>query len=409
MKPGLVYFLVCVGFVGLVVFSNHLQKKDSRLPRRTGLGRRLVVRKLSLDKHETVAFDPVVADLERKREDRSWEREYFQQQYQRWAQAENGTSGSHSDVSHSTLGTTHRPEHPTEEQHYSGTSNFESEPDSVPWDYMDPEDYLNNEDEFNISQRIVMLFPLIDDNPHDGMISREELEAWHLQAALKQAHYRTDRQMEVYDKNHDSLVSFSEYRSFVAPHYAENDTVEHDGSDWWKEQFHAADENGDGFLNHTEFNNFLHPQDSKIKKLLQLLCIQDIREHDHDHDGKLSFDEFSLGLFDIIRDYDEDEHALSHESNDYAKKRDTLARQKFTELDNDKDGFLMVDELLPVLDRLHPGESYYAKHQVEYLMEQADRNKDGHLTVDEMLESPYIFYSTAYAHDDDGYLHDEFR
>jgi hypothetical protein len=98
--------------------------------------------------------------------------------------------------------------------------------------------------------------------------------------------------------------------------------------------------------------------------------------------------------------------------------------------------FLTEDELIPVMDALNPGELYFSKQQAEYLMSQvslpnnsglcnyspillddislcfgfsqADKNKDGHLTIEEMLESPYVFYSTAYAYEDYEHYHDEF-
>lgn len=62
------------------------------------------------------------------------------------------------------------------------------------------------------------------------------------------------------------------------------------------------------------------------------------------------------------------------------------------------------------MEKLRPGELYYAKQQSEYLLQEADENRDGRLTLDEMLNHPYIFYSTAYDEDEFDYsTHDEFR
>ncbi len=40
---------------------------------------------------------------------------------------------------------------------------------------------------------------------------------------------------------------------------------------------------------------------------------------------------------------------------------------------------------------------------------QADENKDKRLTLTEMLNHPYVFYSTAYEHEEFEDSHDEFR
>ncbi|KAK9292032.1 hypothetical protein L1049_019986 [Liquidambar formosana] len=83
----------------------------------------------------------------------------------------------------------------------------------------------------------------------------------------------------------------------------------------------------------------------------------------------------------------------------------------FDKLDVNKDKFLTVEELIPILRYLYPGELSYAKHYSSYLIHEADDNGDGRLTLDEMLNHEYIFYSTVYddrnEDDDDDFIHDE--
>lgn len=62
-----------------------------------------------------------------------------------------------------------------------------------------------------------------------------------------------------------------------------------------------------------------------------------LRERDTDKDGKLSFKEFFHGLFDLVRNYEEEPHNSSHESND---SQDAPARKLFADLDKDADGYL---------------------------------------------------------------------
>ncbi|KAI9084985.1 hypothetical protein K1719_032977 [Acacia pycnantha] len=286
--------------------------------------------------HEKVPFDPIVAEIERRREEKLWENEYF-------------------DHSHSEFAA------------HDSAPGEESQPE---WEeFMNAEDYLNDEDKFNITNRLVLLFPKIDVDPVDGFVSEHELTEWNLQQAAKDVLHRTQREMEIHDKNHDGFISFSEYEPPNWVHNADNNSFGYDMG-WWKgEHFNASDADGDGLLNLTEFNDFQHPADSKNPRLLQWLCKEEVRERDTDRDGKINFKEFFHGLFDLVRNYDEESHdALHHSDNSM----DGPARVLFDQLDKDGDGHLSDVELLPIIGKIHPSERYYAKQQADYIISQAD-------------------------------------
>ncbi|KAF5467591.1 hypothetical protein F2P56_011826 [Juglans regia] len=325
--------------------------------------------------HEPVPFDPIVADLELRREDRQWEKQY---------------------IEHA---------HP-ELLHPDSAPAAESQPE---WeDFMDAEDYLNDEERFNVSNRLVLLFPRIDVLPADGFVTDHELTEWNLQQAEREVMHRTKRELDTHDKNKDGFVSFAEYDPPSWVQNADNNSFGYDMG-WWKvEHFNASDADGDGLLNITEFNDFLHPADTKNPKLLQWLCKEEVRERDTDKDGKLNFKEFFHGLFDMVRNYDEEGHNSSHHVGDSTE---APARTLFAQLDKDGDGYLSDVELVTVIGKLHPSERYYAKQQAEYIISQADADKDGRLTLTEMIENPYVFYSAIFNEDDeDDYeYHDEFR
>ena len=57
------------------------------------------------------------------------------------------------------------------------------------------------------------------------------------------------------------------------------------------------------------------------------------RERDTDRDGKVNFKEFFHGLFDLVRNYDEESH------NDTDNSMDAPARGLFAQLDKDGDGY----------------------------------------------------------------------
>ncbi|XP_010452869.1 PREDICTED: calumenin-A-like [Camelina sativa] len=340
-------------------------------------------------RHDPVPFDPLVADMERRREDKEWERQYI--------------GHSHPElVSHSQKETTSGGGH--EHEHAPG---HESQPE---WeDFMDAEDYLNNEDKFNVTDRLIMLFPKIDVSPADGFVTESELTEWTMQSAAKEVIHRTQRDMDVHDKNKDGFISFSEYEPPSWVRNSDNNSFGYDMG-WWKEEhFNASDANGDGLLNLTEFNDFLHPADTKNPNLLLWLCKEEVRERDSDKDGKISFEEFFHGLFDTVRNYEEDNHNSTHPYHDLPE---GPAKQLFSQLDKNDDGYLSDVELLPIISKIHPTERYYAKQQADYIISQADSDKDGRLTLAEMIEHPYVFYSAIFDEDDtdDDYgYHDEFR
>ncbi|KAG9136662.1 hypothetical protein Leryth_004454 [Lithospermum erythrorhizon] len=222
-------------------------------------------------------------------------------------------------------------------------------------EFVDAEDYLNDEEKFNVTSRLVVLFPKIDVAPVDGFLSEGELTQWNMEQSQKEVLHRTEREMEVHDKDRD------------------------------------------GFTLQTQRIQLLQEQ------------LQEIRERDTDKDGKVSFKEFFRGLFDLVRNYDEEgDHSVSHHSED---SEETPARKMFAQLDKDGDGFLSDVELMPIIEKLHPSERYYAKQQADYIIQQADSDKDGRLTLTEVIENPYVFYSAVFNEDgnnEDYAHHDDF-
>lgn len=67
------------------------------------------------------------------------------------------------------------------------------------------------DDKFNVTNRIVRLFPEIDVDPTDWFVSLHELTQWNLHQAQMEVLRQSQREMDVYDKNRDGFVSFSEY------------------------------------------------------------------------------------------------------------------------------------------------------------------------------------------------------
>ncbi|KAF8671003.1 hypothetical protein HU200_050281 [Digitaria exilis] len=316
--------------------------------------------------HHAASFDPAIAELERRLDDKEWEREHYRLLH-------GDDEGGEPD------------------DHMKEWEEFLKE----------EEDFINDDDRFNLADRIRALFPKIDVSPTDGFVSLDELTSWNLEQARASQHHRSAREMELYDKNGDGIVSFGAFNALRQESHGEGNML---GFPWWKEEhFNASDANGDGFLDKAEFNDFLNPSDSDNPKIINLLCRQEIRQRDKDGDGKLNFDEYFNGLHDHIHGYDDENADISHIGNM------TVAKDRFSKLDKDNDGFISEHELEPVIDKLYLSERYYARQQAIHAISEADKDHDGRLTLDEMTENPYTFYGSVYLSDDDDYFHDEFR
>ncbi|EEF36123.1 Reticulocalbin-2 precursor, putative [Ricinus communis] len=260
-------------------------------------------------------------------------------------------------------------------------------------------EYLSENGTLNMTLRLMFIFPLLDNASKDGKVSFEELQQWNKEQAIERLTYRTDKEMELHDKDGDGMINFSEYLPQFSKEDIDENSTAHGEAGWWMLQFKNADIDQNGFLDYDEFNDFLHPEDTNNDKIQRWMLREKIRLMDDDGDGKLNFAEFSMHVYSIYKIYGEFEASRSNLA---------TAKEKFEELDTNKDEFLEVKELLPILCYLKPGELSYAKYYASYLIQEADDNGDNYLTLDEMLNHENTFYTTMYDNDDyDDDFHDE--
>jgi calumenin len=193
-KPQVVVLLLCIAFSFLLLLL--LASNSSRLEPN---GRSYHHRRLKLhprtsrsasssgaapgvdggqqQNHHHHAFDPVIAELEHRLEDKEWEREHYQ-------------------LLHGTDGDGGPDEHMKEWE-----------------DFLKEEEDFINDDRFNINDRIRALFPKIDIAPQDGFVSLDELIKWNLDQAKTDQLHRSGREMELYDKNGDGIISFQDFKA----------------------------------------------------------------------------------------------------------------------------------------------------------------------------------------------------
>ncbi|XP_061370242.1 uncharacterized protein LOC133312956 [Gastrolobium bilobum] len=260
--------------------------------------------------------------------------------------------------------------------------------------------YLTSGGRLNTTLRLIILFPLLDREPKDGVVGFNELEAWISQRAVERLDYVTQVELDSKDKNGDFAISFTEF----LPQFSEKDIQKkdmgHGEAGWWMEKFDTADIDHNGLLNFTELRDFLNPEDSKNVEMLKWMLRDKIKRMDDEMDGKLNFDEFEDHVYSTYVSY------MDFETNG-GNVPD--AKDKFAELDVNKDQLLSPEELIPILPYIYPGELAYAKYFTCYLMNEADDNEDGKLSLQEMLDHEFVFYNTVHAdgHQESDDEHDE--
>ncbi|XP_010433306.1 PREDICTED: calumenin-B-like [Camelina sativa] len=238
-------------------------------------------------------------------------------------------------------------------------------------------EYFVQERRLNTTMRIKFLFPLLDASPRDGFVSLKELQTWMMQQTEDNMGYRTANELELQDKDKDGVITFEEYLPQFSKQDIERNEKGHGEAGWWMEKFKNSDFDHNGSLDIEEFNNFLHPEDSRNGDIQRWVLKERMTGMDTNGDGKLEYKEFVENAYKMYKEF-----AKFEKEEDESVPTPQLL---FAELDRDKDRFLVADELRPILHYLQPGEMSYAKYYSTFLCHEADEDKDGKLSLEEML------------------------
>ncbi|CAI5532606.1 unnamed protein product [Closterium sp. Naga37s-1] len=374
---------------------------------------------------EHITFDPLVAEMEAQQDDRKWEEAQFRRR------------GEEVRVAHGT-----KPHGDGDEG--GGRRSVEEawRIEAADEELRRLEDNPNPEagvHKVNVTNRLRVLFPLIDSDDKDGLVSLSELAMWQVQQGQRSSSRRSRREMQVVDSDGDGRVSLKEYLHDDTPGEEVHVEGDDDMAEFVKtarERFALADTDGDGVLNEEEFNDLLHPEDSQNEKLIDSVRDEELRARDTDGDMRLSFEEYLESVFEEVALFDEEyarweAHRYDVNSDDYvppdiahgskdvehmsAAEKRAYARTRFDQTDANHDGYLDASEFEDLLYAIVPNEYHFAEEQAKHMMMEADDNKDKRLSLEEMLAHWDVFYDGMDEEGDDSYHwpsdddHDEFR
>jgi Ca2+-binding EF-hand superfamily protein len=213
------------------------------------------------------------------------------------------------------------------------------------------------------------------DANRDSFVDKHELIEWIMKSFYALTVEEGRERLEEEDSNRDGLVSWSEHLSdtFDLDDTEENNILQDEimAEDWalWL----AADLDGDGLLNVTEFTAFNSPEE--YEHMHDILFKQMMAKRDKNGDGFIDLLEFAGDANGIPPD-PQTEHFIAE-------------KERFNSVyDIDKDGRLNKQECLLWLI---PDNREIAETEANHLISTSDDNSDGKLSVDEIVDHHDVF------------------
>ncbi|XP_013789368.1 reticulocalbin-2-like [Limulus polyphemus] len=217
------------------------------------------------------------------------------------------------------------------------------------------------------------------DKDGDGFVDKKELTKWILRSFKMLTEEEGEERLEEEDENEDGKVTWEEHMAEafgIDPEDDDEDEIpdpleaaeEHQMMQEDRALFKAADLNGDGILDKSEFSAFANPEE--FVHMHQVLYEQTMVKRDKNKDGYLSLEEF-------LSDGSGKPPAVGSES--YLVEKDHFEN----EYDVNHDGKL---EKAEVLKWLLPDNDEVAENEAVHLIKESDDDKDGKLSIQEILD-----------------------
>ncbi|XP_055567954.1 reticulocalbin-3-like [Falco cherrug] len=230
------------------------------------------------------------------------------------------------------------------------------------------------------SQRRLGLIVGLIDGDGDGAVTTEELRGWIERTQRRAREESLRRGWQRYDRDSDGIVTWDEYRREAYGH-PEDDFEGTQHPETYRQllarderRFRAADKDGDGGANRTEFAAFLHPED--FEHMRPLVVTETMEDMDKDGDGFVQVDEYIAELYTGTPGTPEPQW-VQEERVQFVQARD-----------RDGDGRLDPSE---VGHWLRPPSPDWAGVEAAHLLHHSDVDKDGQLTKAEILGNWQMF------------------
>ncbi|GIY49305.1 calumenin [Caerostris darwini] len=212
----------------------------------------------------------------------------------------------------------------------------------------------------------------------DKYVDKKELIDWVLKSFKSLTEEEAMDEMEDEDENDDGKVTWEEHVSETYGMYGDDLVVNQTPEDMEmlendRELFKAADVNGNGVLEKSEYSGFSHPEE--LEHMHQVVYEQAMRKRDKNKDGFLSFEEF------IADNYGSSPVTTTEH---FAIEKDRF----INDLDLNGDHKLSREE---VLIWLIPNNVDTAKNEVAHLIKSSDTDGDGKLSIQEIVDHHDIF------------------
>ncbi|CAL1273633.1 unnamed protein product [Larinioides sclopetarius] len=215
----------------------------------------------------------------------------------------------------------------------------------------------------------------------DKYVEKKELVNWVLRSFKMLTEEEALDELEDEDGDEDGKVSWEEhvaetygmYDDDMVLNQAKDSPEELEMLENDRELFKAADLNGDGILDKSEYPAFSHPEE--FERMHQVVYEQAMRKRDKNKDGYLSFEEFIA-----------DNHGTAPvpTTEHYAMEKDRFTN----DFDLNGDNKLSKEE---VLIWLIPNNLETAENEADHLIESSDSDKDGKLSIQEIVDHHEIF------------------
>jgi Ca2+-binding EF-hand superfamily protein len=204
------------------------------------------------------------------------------------------------------------------------------------------------------------------DHNGDGKVHHEELMKFAEKTRRAVVKKEIAGIFDEIESTKDGHLSFDEHMAEVAEFHTGDEEEKAQQKKAEIAKFRAADVNGDDKLELDELVHLMHPETHP--EVLEVHCKEEMRKRDTDKDGRLNKKEWETAA-------PMGEH---HPANADPDTHDPSA--DFDNLDENKDGYISMDEL-----RHWESGRYHTHDAMKKLIDLADKDTDDHITEEELV------------------------